>query len=291
MIWHEIIFSLCVGALISGLILTLILSIMAASNFSNQEAGDNDISDDFDDTGEYGTDSAESDFDGDIDSDIDAGEIDFDPDSEIDLDSGIDLEADTDIEVENDFDSELEIDEEIDIGITIDSALSTGDSDFINFENQTPMSLIFSLYLLWFGVIGTSTHDFFSNSWMWLWVILIIIFPIVFVKIVSKFWKKISKNTAYRVRVGNQLLGREAMVKIPVSSDGGTVSVKSVGAVQQLGVKSLHELSWFHTGMTVYICEYKDGIYFVDDNPTSVKLKLSHSRIQNKKIRISTLQK
>ena len=264
---------------------------MAASNFSNQEAGDNDISEDFDDTGEYGTDSVESDFDGDIDSDIDAGEIDFDPDSEMDLTSDIDLEADTDIEVESDFDSDIEIDGDIDIGTSIESELSAGESDFINFENQTPMSLIFSLYLLWFGVIGTSTHDLFSNSWMWLWLILILIFPVIFVKIVSKFWKKISKNTAYRVRVGNQLLGREAMVKIPVSSDGGTVSVKSAGAVQQIGVKSLHELSWFHSGMTVYICEYKDGMYFVDDNPASVKLKLAQSRIYRKKIRISTLQK
>ncbi|QEE15073.1 hypothetical protein DSAG12_00896 [Promethearchaeum syntrophicum] len=291
MIWHEIIFSLCVGALISGFILTLILSIMAASNFSNQEAGDNDISENFDDTGEYGTDGAETDFDGDIDSDIDAGEIDFDPDSEMDLDSDLDFEADTEVEVETDLDSEVEIDEDIQIEPSIESALSTSESDFINFENQTPMSLIFSLYLLWFGVIGTSTHDFFSNSWMWLWLIIILICPVIFVKIVSKFWRKISKNTAYRVRVGNQLLGREAMVKIPVSSDGGTVSVKSADAVQQIGVKSLHELSWFHSGMTVYICEYKDGMYFVDDNPASVKLKKSHHRIQNKKIRISTIQK
>lgn len=285
MIWHEIIFSLCVGALISGFILTLILSIMAASNFSNQEAGDNDISEDFDDTGEYGTDSVESDFDGDIDSDIDAGEIDFDPELDLDLD----LEADTEIEVETDVDSDIEIDEDIEIGASIESDFSTGESDFINFENQTPLSLIFSLYLLWFGAIGTFTYDLFQISWMWFWLILVLTVPVVFVKIVSKFWKKISKNSAYRVRVGNQLLGREAVVKIPVSSDGGTISVKSAGAVQQIGVKSLHELSWFHSGMTVYICEYRDGMYFVDDNSASVKLP--HQKKQNKKIKISALQK
>jgi len=266
---------------------------MAASNFSNQEAGDNDISEDFDDTGEYGTDSVESDFDGDIDSDIDAGEIDFDPESDMDLDSDIDLEADTEIEVEtdvdSDIDSDIEIDEDIEIGASIESDFSTGESDFINFENQTPLSLIFSLYLLWFGAIGTFTYDLFLVSWMWLWLILILIVPVAFVKTISKFWRKISKNTAYRVRVGNQLLGREAIVKIPVSSDGGTISVKSAGAVQQIGVKSLHELSWFHSGMTVYICEYRDGMYFVDDNSASVKLP--HQKKQNKKIKISALQK
>ncbi len=284
MIWYEIIFSLCVGALISGFILTLILSIMAASNFSNQEAGDNDISED---------------IDGDIDSDIDSGEIDIgddieidvdvDAEIEIDLDSDIEFETDTEVDVEADIESDIEIDEDIDIGTSIESDFSTGESDFINFENQTPLSLIFSLYLLWFGAIGTSTYDIFSMQWKWLWLIIVLLVPIALVKFISKFWRKISKNTAYRVRVGDQLLGREATVKIPVSTDGGTVSVKSAGAVQQIGVKSLHELSWFHSGMTVYICEYKEGMYFVDDNPASVKLP--HLKKQNKIIKISALHK
>ena len=281
MIWHTIIFSLCVGALISGFILTIILSIMAASNFSNQEAGDNDISEDFDDTGEYGTDSAESDFDGDIDSEIDGGDI--------DIGDNIDVDAEIDVDLDSDIESDIEIDEDIDIGTSIGSTISTGESDFINFENQTPLSLIFSLYLLWFGAIGTFSYDFFSLQWKWLWLIIVLVVPIALTKLISKFWRKISKNTAYRVRVGNQLLGREAVVKIPVSSDGGIVSIKSADAVQQIGVKSLYPLSWFHSQTIVYICEYREGIYFVDDNPASVKLP--HLKIQNKKIKISPINK
>ena len=281
MIWHVIIFSLCIGALISGFILTILLSIMAASNFSNQEAGDNDISDEID-----------GDIDSDIDLEVDA-EIDVDLETDMDLDSDIDLEADTEIDIdsdiESDIDSDIEIDEDIDIGVSVESDLSMGESDFINFENQTPLSLVFSLYLLWFGAIGTFTYNLFSNSWMWFWLILILVAPVVFVKIISKFWRRISKNSAYRVRVGNQLLGREATVKIPVSVDGGIVSIKSAGAVQQIGVKSLHELSWFHSGTTVYICEFREGMYFVDDNPASVKL--GHLKKQNRKIEISTIYK
>jgi len=67
------------------------------------------------------------------------------------------------------------------------------------------------------------------------------------------------------------------------------MSVKSASAVQQIGVKSLHPLSWFHSQTTVYICEYKDGMYYVDDNPASVKLP--HLKIQNKLIKISTVNK
>ncbi|MHA1562121.1 MAG: NfeD family protein [Promethearchaeota archaeon] len=280
MIWYAIIFSLCVGALISGFLLTLVLSIMAASNFSNQEAGDNEISED---------------FDGDIDSDIDSGEIDIcddidvDAEIDIDLDSDIELEADTDIDAGADIESDFEIDEEIDIGNSGESAIATGESDFINFENQTPLSLIFSLYLLWFGAIGTSTYDIFSLQLKWLWFIIILLAPIALVKLISKFWRKISKNSTYRVRTGKNLLGREATVKIAVSADGGVVSVKTAGAVRQIGVKSLHPLSWFHSQTTVYICEYKDGMYFVDDNPASVKLH--HLKIQNKVIEISTVKK
>ncbi len=276
MIWHVIIFSLCIGALISGFILTILLSIMAASNFSNQEAGDNDFSDNID-----------GEIDSDIDLEVDA-ELDVDLETDMDIDSDIDLEADTEIDLESDIESDFEIDEDIDLGTSVES-LSVGESDFINFENQTPLSLIFSLYLLWFGAIGTFTYNLFPNSWLWSWLILILIAPVVFVKIISKFWRRISKNSAYRVRVGNQLLGREATVKIPVSTDGGIVSIISAGAVQQIGVKSLHELSWFHSGTTVYICEFREGMYYVDDNPASVKL--GHLKKQNRKIEISTIYK
>ena len=265
MIWHAIIFSICIGALISGFILTILLSIMAASNFSDQEAGDNDISDD---------------IDGDVDSDIDL---------EVDAEINVDLETDMDLDSDIDIESDIEIDDDIETGASIESVLSMEESDFINFENQTPLSLVFSLYLLWFGAIGTFTNNLFSISWMWLWLAIILIAPVVFVKIISKFWRRISQNSAYRVRVGNQLLGREATVKIPVSSDGGIISIKSAGAVQQIGVKSLHELSWFHSGTTVYICEFREGMYFVDDNPASVKL--GHLKKQNRKIEISTIYK
>ncbi len=78
-------------------------------------------------------------------------------------------------------------------------------------------------------------------------------------------------------------------MKIPVSTDGGIVSIISAGAVQQIGVKSLHELSWFHSGTTVYICEFREGMYYVDDNPASVKL--GHLKKQNRKIEISTIYK
>ena len=269
MIWHAIIFSICIGALISGFILTILLSIMAASNFSDQEAGDNDISDD---------------IDGDVDSDID-----LEVDAEINVDLETDMDLDSEIDIESEIESDIEIDDDIETGASIESVLSMEESDFINFENQTPLSLVFSLYLLWFGAIGTFTYNLFSISWMWLWLAIILIAPIVFVKIISKFWRRISQNSAYRVRVGNQLLGREATVKIPVSSDGGIVSIKSAGAVQQIGVKSLHELSWFHSGTTVYICEFREGMYFVDDNPASVKL--GHLKKQNRKIEISTIYK
>lgn len=264
---------------------------MAASNFSNQETGDNDISEDFDGDIDSDIDSGEIDIDVDADIDINVdAEIDIDVDAEIDidLDSDMEFEADTEIDAETDIDSNIEVEEDFDIGTSIESALSTGDSDFISFENQTPLSLIFSLYLLWFGAIGTSTYDFFSLQWKWLWLIIVLLVSIALVKLISKFWRKISKNSTYRVRTGKNLLGREAVVKIAVSVDGGVVSVKSAGAVQQIGVKSLHPLSWFHSQTTVYICEYKDGMYFVDDNPASVKLL--HLKLQNKKIKISTLK-
>ena len=266
MIW-TIIFSICVGALISGVILTIVLSVMAASSMSSGHM-----------------DGADHDF-GHLDGvDHDLGYLDG-----VDHDLGHLDGADHDFGhldgVDHDFGHLDGVDHDLghldgadhDLGHLdgVDHATEVLNKDFINIEDSTPLSLIFSLYLLWFGAIGTFTYDFFALNLKWVWLILILLFPIALVKLISKLWRKFSKNTMYRVRTGKNLLGREAVVKIPVSADGGIVSVKNPDSVQQIGVKSLFPLSWFYSGDIVYICDYQNGIYLVDDNPSNVRLNIN----------------
>ena len=98
-------------------------------------------------------------------------------------------------------------------------------------------------------------------------------FLIFLAKLLSWVWRKIATNTTYRVPLGYDLLGIPATVKISVSSNGGTISIQHSDTTQQFGAKSLHPLSWFYPGDVVYICDYEDGIYYVDDIAENVNVK------------------
>ncbi|MHA1745430.1 MAG: hypothetical protein ACTSWW_05490 [Promethearchaeota archaeon] len=142
--------------------------------------------------------------------------------------------------------------------------------DFVHSKTHTPLSLLFSLYLLWFGAIGLIGYDIFNQKIIWLAIILVL--PIGFVKVVDLVWCRIATNTQYRIRKGNELLGSAATVKIAVSTEGGLVSLNHVTeiGVQTIAAKSLFPLSYFYTGDKVWICKYSKGTYFVDSNPASI---------------------
>ncbi len=163
-------------------------------------------------------------------------------------------------------------------------------NDVVSYANKTPVSLIFSLYLLWMGATGTFTYDSLDSKLLWIGLVLIL--PILITKLVSLGYQKVAQNYTYRVRVKDELLGREATVKIDVDHNGGVVSIKTTESVQQFGAKTLFPLSYFYPGDIVYICAYQDGIYYIDSNPENVQFspvkkrknknpKTSHSRISN----------
>jgi len=89
---------------------------------------------------------------------------------------------------------------------------------------------------------------------------------------ISKLWMKIAKNSAYRVRLGDELLGRQATVKIPVSVEGGVISVNSFDNAQTIAARSLYPLSYFYPGDQVYIVRVKNSRYYVDTDPDKVEL-------------------
>ena len=307
MVWHEIIYSICVGAFISGAIFTIILMLLSASNLSqNASEGIDDSSDgedldteieidtevDFDSEIEVNSDfdtevEVNSDFDTEVEvnSDFDTEvEVDYDFDTEVE----VDCDFDTEVEVDCDFDTEIEIDTEVDLSIGGNAAGLM--SDVVSYANNTPVSLIFSLYLLWMGAIGTFSYDVIASKLFWMSLVLII--PVGITKLVSRAYQKVAQNQTYRVRVKDELLGREATVKIDVDHNGGVVSIKTPDSVQQIGAKSLFPLAYFYSGDTVFVCAYHDGIYYIDSNPKNVRLhhgkkgkksepKSKHSQISN----------
>jgi membrane protein implicated in regulation of membrane protease activity len=238
------------GALIGGGILTVLLLILAGTSLVGQSA---DVGSDLEDLSP---------------GELESGDI------EADTEIGSDVETTAELAETNSVD-DISDTPESDLGesgaISDIEALNTGlighAGEFVTSENSTPLSLVFSLYLLWFGAIGVFTYKSLDNKFIWL--ALIILIPIILTKSVSLLWKRVTKNSFYRVPLGRQLIGKPVVVKIDVTEKNGTISLRTADSVQILHAKSLYPLSRFYSGETVYICDYKDGIYLVDANPRS----------------------
>ncbi|MCF2139459.1 MAG: hypothetical protein K9W44_05325 [Candidatus Lokiarchaeota archaeon] len=258
MVWHEILFSICVGSLIAGILLVSLLLFLSATSLSTSNHIEHFGAD-------SGTDAAINDnFEGDhsLSSDHDiSSEHEFTSDH--DISSEHEFTSDHDISSEHEFSSEHDF--------ASDFISESQFPEFVQTKGKTPLSLKFSLFLLWFGAIGIFLYDYIKLKEFWIILTILLSFGISI--IITKFWSKIARNTMYRVRLGNELIGRQATVKIPVSKGGGVISVNTYDAVQTLAARSLHPLSYFYPGDQVYICIVKDGMYLVDDNPESARIQ------------------
>ncbi len=284
MVWHEIVFSIFVGCFIAGILLVSILLFLSASSLSNaSQVGSADDAD-FDTDTDIDTDvdvDAEVDIDVDVDVDTDFDiDTDVDVDLDIDVDTEIDFDADVDAEIDLDSDFDIDSDVDTDFDVDVDVSGSTFTSDLIESKGKTPLALSFSLFLMWSGASGISTYDLIGLKV--LWVIIAIGLSVLITIGISKLWQKVAKNSAYRVRLGNELLGRKATVKIPVSIDGGVISVNSFDNAQTIAARSLYPLAYFYPGDQVYIVRVKDKRYFVDSDPDKVefpKIRSTRKRI------------
>ncbi|MHA1675035.1 MAG: hypothetical protein ACTSYI_15570 [Promethearchaeota archaeon] len=293
--WYNILYSICVGCLIAGLLLVGVLLFLSASSLSTVN---HEINSDSDGSNIDHIDhdlNSDSDFDHDlgthIDHDVDGSSIDHDiyTDSDFDHDLGTHIDHDVDgthidhdvdgTHIDHDVDGthidhDADSDFQHDSGIHINHEGNIFSSDLIESKGKTPLSLKFSLYLLWFGTFGTFLYDVLLLKV--LWISLTIFLSILFSSLVSRFWQKIARNSAYRIHLGNDLLGRQATVKIPVSTEGGVISVNTYDAVQTLSARTLHPLAYYYSGDQVFICRVKNQEYFVDDNPEKVELPQNH---------------
>ena len=255
-----------------GGILTLLLMILSASNLSNNSSESIEHSE-----MESEVDSnVEIDHDAPFDHDSDIDHDSFDQDSDVDHDS---FDQDSDVDHDTHLDNDNGLDSESELNLDIDIASAGSVSDMVSYSTNTPTSLVFSLYLLWFGTMGTFTYDAISLKIIWLSITLLV--PMGITKLVSKAYASLAKNRTYRVRVKNELLGREAIVKIAVDQNGGVISIKTTESIQQIGAKSLFPLSYFYPGDTVYICAYENGMYYVDSNAQNVKLSYAKKGKKN----------
>lgn len=256
MYWYEIIYSICVGAFFAGLTLTILLIILSTSNLISSSENDSIEGNEIENVELEDVSGPIEDINDGIDLEIDNSiqEVGFHSDSDIgepDLDS---------IEI---LESEIENGMEISLGNNLD-----GSMEDIIYSSHVPLSLLFSLILLWFGAFGAIFYSFFNTKIVWIGLTCLLTWLICVG--ISKLWKKIAQNRQYRIFTGKELIGEEASIKVPTSNEGGILSVHTKTGVQQLHAKTLHPLSYFYPGDTVFIVDYKNGIYFVDADPKNI---------------------
>ena len=261
MLWYEVIYSICVGAFFGGLVLVLILLFLSGSSlFSSSGSGELDSSNpDFE--GDVSFDVETSDFDGDITSD-------FDTSIEINDSSLPDSAPDT-IELNGVSDNDL--------GVNMATDMQGSIEDII-YTSNVPLSLNLSLTLLWFGSIGLISFNIFQHKW--LWIIVTCILTWILQLLLSKLWKKIAQNNTYRIFEGKSLLGEKAVIKVDTSQDGGIITVKTPSGLQQLNAKTFFPLSYYYSGENVYIVDYENRIYFVDQDRENIVHQHDKSKIK-----------
>lgn len=281
---------------VAGLVLTILFFILSTISLSHA-ATSGESSDTGDTEGSVEAEGHDLGSDQSMESDHSIETEDtFDADHSVEVDHGV--EIDHSVEVEHNFESNHTVQVEAHAGSPdtheISSETETGahtldtdhvdinsdtDDGVLTLENKTPITLIFSLYILWFGAIGVFSYDIILEKYLWL--TLVVLIPIAISKIISLAWHRIARNLTYRVSQEMELLGKRATVKVEITEEGGTIAIQSAYYVHQVPAKSFYPMAKFYPGEEVFIWDFKDGFYLVDSHPRTQR---KQNKVDTKKI-------
>ena len=257
--FESVLYYLAIGLLISGGILILLSVILNLESIAHALGiGDHDVSMDHDIS-----------VDHDISLDHD---VSFDHDVSIDHDVSFDhdVSMDHDISVDHDisFDHDVSVDD-LDLsghGGDITEVHADGFKDITH--TTAPIFLLMSTYFVMFGIIGVSTLQISSESIgiRIFRIVVIIVSPFLLALAITNIWKKISATTVKPIIRGLQLVGKVALVYVPVDSRGGIIHVdlgEGMG-LQKLNAKSFDHFKRFEREEEVRIVAVKNRVYLVD---------------------------
>ncbi len=239
--FESVLYYLAIGLLISGGILILLSVVLNLESLAHALGiGDHDIS-----------------MDHDISVDHD---ISFDHDISVDHDISLDhdLSVDHDVSLDHDISGAHDGD--------ITEVHADGFKDVTH--TTAPIFLLMSTYFLMFGILGVSTLQISSESIgiRIFRIIVIIVSPFLLALAITNIWKKISATTVKPIIRGLQLVGKVALVYVPVDSRGGIIHVdlgEGMG-LQKLNAKSFDHFKRFEREEQVRIVAVKNRVYLVD---------------------------
>jgi len=257
--FYDILFSICLGLFIGGILLSLISTFLAQMESNITGAGELDVEVDVDIDTEVDVD-IDAEVDVDIDAEVDV-DIDYDMGAEIDLDA-VEVDADVDVEAGVDVDSDIDIDSEVEI-----------DTAPISTITPAPIMLLFSSAFLIFGISGLVLYQLIEETLRFIILYIAPFAAYLTAKIINFTWKIIAKSRFYRISSTQNLIGVKGEVLLSVDNRGGIIKIPSSTPMrfERLHVKPIIEDSQFERGDMVYICDVKNGFLLVDNNKRSIK--------------------
>jgi len=273
--FYDILFSICLGLFIGGILLSLISTFLAQMESNITGAGELDVEVDVDIDTEVDVDidaEVDVDIDAEVDVDIDA-EVDVDIDAEVDVDIDYDMGAEIDLDaVEVDADVDVEAGVDVDSDIDIDSEVEI-DTAPISTITPAPIMLLFSSAFLIFGISGLVLYQLIEETLRFIILYIAPFAAYLTAKIINFTWKIIAKSRFYRISSTQNLIGVKGEVLLSVDNRGGIIKIPSSTPMrfERLHVKPIIEDSQFERGDMVYICDVKNGFLLVDNNKRSIK--------------------
>lgn len=267
--FYDILFSICLGLFIGGLLLSLISTFLAQMESNITGAGELDA-------------EVDVDVDVEVDVDIDAEvDVDIDSDLDIDIDTDIDVDVDADVDVDYDLGTEIdldsvEVDAEVDVDVDVDSDIELEtelDTDTFSTLTPAPIMLLFSSAFLIFGISGLLLYQLVEGTLRFLILYISPSTAFLTVKIINYTWKIIAKSRFYRISSTQNLIGVQGEVLLHVDNRGGVIKIPSSTPMrfERIHVKPINESLEFERGDKVYICDAKDGFLLVDITKKSIK--------------------
>ncbi|TFG25999.1 MAG: hypothetical protein EU532_10965 [Promethearchaeota archaeon] len=147
------------------------------------------------------------------------------------------------------------------------------DSNDLIDTTPAPFMLLFSTFLLVFGISGIILYSLITN---WLKFLIFFITPFIAYFIthyISVGWKKMARSRYYDISSTQNLIGIKGEVVLMVDHRGGVIKIPSQTPLkfERLHVKPLKYDSQFEKGEKVYICDVKYGFLLVDNNKKLIK--------------------
>lgn len=145
--------------------------------------------------------------------------------------------------------------------------------DHLKDVTPAPFMLLFSSFLLFFGLTGILLYFFLDQSLRFLLFFITPAVSYTLTKTISMVWKKVARSRYYQISSTKNLIGMEGEVILPVDHRGGLVKIPSETPMkfERIHVKPIESDKRYKKGENIYICDFKDGFLLVSSQREKIK--------------------